>query len=102
VTIDERDVAEVQPGESVRIVLDSAPVRIVTGKVKQVASRATEPERDQPAISENRVHVVEVELDSPEALALVGSAGTAKIEANRSTLASLATNFIKRRLRMPW
>ncbi len=102
VTIDERDVAEVQPGESVRILLDSAPVRIVTGKVKQVASRATEPERDQPAISEYRVHVVEVELDSPEALVLVGSAGTAKIEANRSTLASLATNFIKRRLRMPW
>ncbi len=102
VNIDERDVAEVEPGESVRILLDSAPVRIVTGKVKQVASRATEPEQDQATISNGRVHVVEVELDSPESLALVGSAGTAKIEANRSTLASLATNFIKRRLRVPW
>ncbi len=102
VTIDERDVAEVQLGESVRILLDSAPVRILTGTVKQVASRATKPAKDQSTIANSRVHVVEVELDTQDALALVGTGGTAKIEANRSTLAALGMNFLKRRLRMPW
>ncbi len=102
VTIDERDVAEVQPGEPVRILLDSAPVRILSGTVRQVASRASEPSPDRPSSADSRVHVVKVELDADDALALVGIGGTAKIEANRSTLAALGMNFIKRRLRMPW
>lgn len=102
VTIDERDVAEVQPGEAVRILLDSAPVRVLTGTVTQVASRALEPTKDEPQIAAVRRHVVEVELDSPDAMALVGTSGTAKIEANRQTLAGLALDFVKRRLRMPW
>jgi hypothetical protein len=77
-------------------------VQIVTGKVKQVASRALEPRDDAEAGVKDRMHVVEVELDPSQFSAIVGSAGTAKIEASRSTLASLAVNFVKRRLKMPW
>jgi putative peptide zinc metalloprotease protein len=102
VTIDERDVAEVQPGETVRILLDSAPVRILTGSVKQVASRAMEPSRDEPQINAARRHVVEVELDAANTTALVGTGGTAKIEANRTTLMGLVADYVKRRLRLAW
>jgi putative peptide zinc metalloprotease protein len=102
VAIDERDVGEIQPGEPMKILIDSAPVQIVTGKVKQVASRALEPRDDAEAGVKDRMHVVEVELDPSQVSAIVGSAGTAKIEASRSTLASLAVNFVKRRLKMPW
>lgn len=102
VAIDERDVGEIQPGEPVKILIDSAPVQIVTGKVKQVASRALEPSDDAQTSNKGRMHVVEVELDPSQVSAIVGSAGTAKIEASRSTLASLAVNFVKRRLKMPW
>jgi putative peptide zinc metalloprotease protein len=102
VTIDERDVAEVQPGESVRILLDSAPIRILTGKVKEVASRAMEPSKDESQIAAARRHVVEVELDAADARALVGTSGTAKIEAQRTTLVGLVLDYLKRRLRMAW
>jgi putative peptide zinc metalloprotease protein len=102
VTIDERDVAEVQPGEPVRILLGSAPIRILTGTVKQVASRAMEPSRDEPQIDAARRHVVEVELDEPAATALVGTSGTAKIEAHRTTLVGLVADYVKRRLRLAW
>ena len=40
VTVDERDVGAVQLGNAVEILLESAPVRIVSGTVKQVSSRA--------------------------------------------------------------
>jgi putative peptide zinc metalloprotease protein len=102
VTIDERDVAEVQPGEAVEILLNSAPVQIFSGKVKQVASRAMEPSKDEPQIAAARRHVVEVELDAESTSALVGMGGTAKIEARTQTLAGLAGDFVKRRLRLPW
>jgi putative peptide zinc metalloprotease protein len=102
VTIDERDVAEVQTGESVRILLASAPVRILTGTVKEVASRATRPSQDEPQTSAARRHVVEVELNAADGESLIGTSGIAKIEAHRTTLAGLAVDYVKRRLRMPW
>jgi putative peptide zinc metalloprotease protein len=102
VTIDERDVAEVQPGEPVRVLLDSAPVRILTGTVRQVASRAMEPSEKEPQITVARRHVVEVELDAADSTALVGTSGVAKIEASRVTLAGSALDYVKRRLRMGW
>ena len=102
VTIDERDIAEVEIGDPVRILLGSAPVRILSGTVSQVASRALHPKGDQSTIDDNRVHVVEVQLEEQDAQALLGSQGTAKIEASRATLAQLTTNFVKRKLRMPW
>lgn len=102
VTIDERDVAEVQPGKPVRILLDSAPVRILTGTVSQVASRAMEPSEDEPQIAATRRHVVEVELDATTAIPLAGTSGTAKIEAHRTTLVELVVDYVKKRLRMGW
>ena len=45
VTVDERDVGAVQLGNAVEILLESAPVRIVSGTVKQVSSRAARASR---------------------------------------------------------
>ncbi len=102
VVVDERDVAEVEKGDPVRILLGSAPVRILTGTVSQVASRAMAPAANDSTIDNNRLHLVEVHLDEQDAQALLGSQGTAKIEASRATIVQLATSFIKRKLRMPW
>lgn len=101
-TVDERDIAEVQPGDSVRILLASAPVRILTGTVVQVASRAAEPTADDKSPLAGRTHLVEVQLDGHDPLASVGGTGTAKIVAERQTLGGLITSAVKRRLRLPW
>lgn len=101
VTVDERDVADVRLGDNVRILLDSTPMRIVSGKVKQVASRASEPDSDSGELAE-RFHVIEVELKGDETLAAVGGGGSAKVATNHTTLAKLGLDFLKRRLRMPW
>jgi putative peptide zinc metalloprotease protein len=101
VTVEERDVADVQPGDEVKILLDSAPVRIVTGKVKQAASRATEPDSDSGEFAE-RFHVIEVELTDDVTSAAAGIGGSAKIAASHTTLAKMGMEFLKRRLRMPW
>ncbi|QEG36794.1 HlyD family efflux transporter periplasmic adaptor subunit [Bythopirellula goksoeyrii] len=102
VTVDERDIAEVEVGDNVRILLGSAPVRILTGTVSQVASRATRTDSELSEIDANRFHVVEVQLDQQDGQALLGSTGKAKIDANRATIAQLATDFVKRKLRLPW
>jgi multidrug resistance efflux pump len=101
-TVDERDIAEVQPGKSVRILLASAPVRILTGTVVQVASRAAEPSADDKSPLAGRTHLVEVQLDRHDPLARVGGIGTAKIIAERQTLGGLIISAAKRRLRLPW
>ena len=65
VAVDERDIAEVAIGDPVEILLGSAPVRIVTGRVAQVASRAVASEG---ATSDpQRVHMVEVQLTAADA-----------------------------------
>jgi putative peptide zinc metalloprotease protein len=102
VTIDERDVADIRPGDQVKILLESTPVRIVTGTVKQVASRATEPDSKPDNELAERFHVIEVELNGNEALAAVGTGGSAKITADHTTIAKMGLEFLKRRLRMPW
>jgi putative peptide zinc metalloprotease protein len=102
VIVDERDMADVQPGDQVKILLESAPVRVVTGTVKQVASRATEPDPEPDSELAERFHVIEVELNGDEALAAVGTGGSAKIAASHTTLGKLSLDFLKRRLRMPW
>jgi putative peptide zinc metalloprotease protein len=102
VTVEERDVADIQPGDQVKILLESAPVRIVTGTVKQVASRATEPHSEPGSELAERFHVIEVELARDEALAAVGTGGSAKIAASHTTLGKMGLEFLKRRLRMPW
>ena len=66
VTVDERDIAEVKTGDSVRILLGSAPVQILTGTVSQVASKAIDSSTDQSTIDANRFHVVEVQLDEQD------------------------------------
>jgi putative peptide zinc metalloprotease protein len=102
VTVDERDVADVQPGDEVRILLDSTPVRIITGRVKQVASRASEQDSNTNSELAERFHVIEVELADDQPRVAVGTGGLAKIAASHTTLARLVLNFFKRRLRMPW
>ncbi len=102
VSVAERDIAEVQTGSAVKILLSSAPLTILTGQVTQIASRATEPAGENAAVDHERAHVVEVQLDAQDAHLLVGSRGMAKIVANRQTLAQMSLDYLKRRLRMPW
>jgi putative peptide zinc metalloprotease protein len=102
VNVDERDVADVKPGDEVRILLDSSPVRIITGKVKQIASRASEPDSDGNSELAERFHVIEVELTGNQTLAAVGTGGSAKIAASHTTLVKMGVDFLKRRLKMPW
>ena len=103
VAIDQADVAEVHPGQAVRILLESSPVRVLTGEVVQVSRRSTE----RTTVAAGKYHLVQVRLDLEDAPLfaaplLVGSRGTAKIEARRSTLASMVANQLREMLRLPW
>jgi len=102
VAIDQADVAEVQPGQTVRILLESSPVRVLTGKVVQVARRSAARTAVDPAVDAGKYHLVQVRLDSAEAQLLVGLRGTAKIEARRSTLSAIVANQLREMLRLPW
>ena len=102
VAIDQADVAEVQPGQTVRLLLDSSPVRVLTGEVVQVARRSAKRTGVDPAIDEGKYHLVQVRLDLDDTPLLVGARGVAKIEARRSTLSSIVLDQLRQMLRLPW
>ncbi len=102
VAIDQADVSEVQPGQVVRILLETSPVQILTGEVVQVARRSAERSVMDPAVDAGKYHLVQVRLDSADVPLLVGTRGTAKIEARRSTLSSIVVNQLREMLRLPW
>ena len=102
VAIDQADVAEVQPGQMVRILLDSSPVQVLTGEVVQVARRSALRTAVDPAVDAGKYHLVQVRLDSHDAPLLVGLRGRAKIEARRSTLSTIVANQLREMLRLPW
>ncbi len=107
VAIDQADVAGVQSGQTVRILLESSPVRVLNGEVVQVARRSAERTVVDPAVTGDKYHLVQVRLNSENdpllvAPLLVGNRGTAKIEARRSTLASMVANQLRKMLRLPW
>ncbi len=96
--IGQADVPEVRPGQMVRIRLDLAPMRVLTGEVLQVGRRALPSSGSgfQPT------HMIQVRLEEQDALLLVGARGTAKIEASRSTLGMILASAFRRMFRMPW
>ncbi len=102
VAIDQTDVAEVQPGQTVRILLESSPVQVLMGEVVQVARRSTARSAIDPAVDAGKYHLVQVRLDLVDAPLLIGLRGTAKIEAQRSTLSSIVANQLRQMLRLPW
>ncbi|NOZ39163.1 MAG: HlyD family efflux transporter periplasmic adaptor subunit [Planctomycetes bacterium] len=102
VAIDQADVSEVRAGQTVRLLLESSPVRVLTGVVVQVARRSATRKAADPAVDAGKYHLVQVRLDSAEAPLLVGSRGTAKIEARQSTLSSIVASQLREMLRLPW
>ena len=108
VAIDQADVAEVQPGQPVRILLESAPVRVLPGEVVQVARRSAQRTAIDPAVEPGKYHLAEVRLDDvdepgeKDAKLLIGTRGTAKIAAQRRTLATIVARQLRRLLRLPW
>ncbi len=106
VAIDQADVAEVRPGQTVRILLESSPVRVLTGQVAQVARRSEKRTTVDPAIATEKYHLVEVDLDAQDAQLdahlLVGTRARAKIEARRTTLSKIVANQLRQSLRLAW
>ena len=100
--MDETDVPEVSAGQTVRILLASAPTRILEGDVVEVASRATKRISSSKIESLGKQHLVKVRLNNDETLALVGSRGTAKIAASRRTLWQIASRQLREMLKLPW
>ncbi len=102
VAIDQADASEVQAGQTVSVLLESSPVRVLTGEVVQVARRSAARTAVDPAVDAGKYHLVQVRLDLADAQLLVGLRGTAKIEARRSTLSSIVANQLREMLRLPW
>jgi len=101
--VDQADVSEIRPGQVVRILLDAAPVRVLEGEVVQVGRRAVQPEASgKPFDESSPYHLIQVRLEEQAARVLVGSRGTAKIEASRSTLGGILVSELRRMFRMPW
>jgi putative peptide zinc metalloprotease protein len=102
VAIDQADVLEVKPGQPVRILVASSPVRVLEGEVVEVAQRGAKRATPQPTADPGKYHLVEVRLTTDDELLLVGSRGTAKIEASHTTLGAMLSNQLRRMLRLPW
>lgn len=114
VAVDEADIAEVHPGQQVRLLLEQLPGRVLDGKVVEVARRSTcdgSGQPDRPAASlasalrnepARCYHVVRVALDASDALLLVGARGQAKVETSNTTLSAIAARFLRRTFRLPW
>ena len=102
VAVDQADVPEVQLGQQVRVLVESAPVRVLKGKVLDVARRANKSKKSDSNIDPSRYHLVQVELSEQNAWLTVGSRATAKIESYRSTLGEMMIRSVRKTLRLPW
>lgn len=102
VAIDQADVAKIQPGQTVRILLESLPVHVLTGEVVQVARRSTDRALVDSAVNAGKYHLVQVRLTEQDAPLLVGSRGTAKIVAKQTTLSRMLITQLREMLRLPW
>lgn len=102
VVIEEADAPEISVGQQVRILIESAPVRVVEGIVVDVAKRgSSHPSAGSTGIR-TRQHLVEVQLETDDPLLRIGARGTAKIEASRRTLWQIAYQEVQHMLKLPW
>lgn len=99
VAIDQADVSVVQPGQAVRLLVDSAPARVLHGEVVEVARRGVLREGGADA---GKYHLAVVRLDAQDPLLLAGARGRAKIKTNSSTLGGILADKLRRVLRWPW
>lgn len=102
VMIDQADVAEVRPGQSVRLLPESSPTQIVIGEVIQVARRSADRASTDENLDAGKYHLVQVQLASQDAALLVGSRATAKIEAQRTTLSAIVNKQLRQMFKLPW
>jgi len=100
--IDQADVAEVRPGQKVRLQIDSAGMLVLEGEVLQVARRAVKRSGDSTQVGSGKYHLVQIRLISSDLTLLVGARGRAKIEASRMTLGAMASDQLRRMLQLPW
>ncbi|MCH2113643.1 MAG: HlyD family efflux transporter periplasmic adaptor subunit [Pirellulales bacterium] len=96
------DIAEVQPGQAVRILLGTAPVRVLAGTVEEVARRASHLDQADGVLAADKFHLVQVRLSVPDPGVLVGNRGTAKIKAARRSLGEILSRTLQQMLRLPW
>ena len=100
--VDESDVAQLEPGQPVRLLLEMLPTRVLEGEVVEVARRAecrSDEKQGQPA---DCYHVVRVALEPNEALLMPGARGRAKVQTSRTTVAAEVVRFLRQTFRLPW
>jgi len=101
--IDQQDVAEVSPGQLVRIRLDSAPTQILEGKVLEVARRAEQPKGSAAqSLALQPYHLVQVQLKQQNRRQFAGLRGRATIKTPHSTLGQMLASELREMLRIPW
>ncbi|HEX6960957.1 MAG TPA: HlyD family efflux transporter periplasmic adaptor subunit, partial [Lacipirellula sp.] len=105
--VEQADVPEVAAGQSVRIAADQLSMPIIEGRVLEVARRARSNASDERRIADEGesalgggwYHVVQIELDEPQATLLPGARGVAKIATYDSTVGELVLNELRRTFR---
>ena len=102
VAIEEADAPGVSPGMQVRILVESSPVRVVEGIVVDIAKRGSTRSSAASTGDRTKEHLVEVRLTTEDRLLMIGSRGTAKIEASRRTLWQIAYHEVQEMLKLPW
>ena len=105
--VEQAEIAAVETGQAVRLMVSQEPMTIFTGRVANVArqARSNRP-HDAPApppgsesLGDAWYHVVDIELDDDAAPLLPAARGTAKIDAYRSTFGALVLRQLQRTFR---
>jgi putative peptide zinc metalloprotease protein len=114
--VEDQDVGRLHSGQPVRLRLDQLPGRVLTGSVVEVARHEAEPAGGDAAARDvmsvlvaglapperGRLHYeVRVKFDPPSQPLVIGGRGSAKIEAERITLARRLWRFVAQTFRLP-
>jgi putative peptide zinc metalloprotease protein len=102
VAVDQSDADQVQPGQRVRLLLESSPLEPLTGQVVQVARRSEFRQQIHPAVEAGKYHLVQVRLELPPISPLVGARGVAQVEGQASTLSALVVDALRALFRLSW
>jgi hypothetical protein len=96
-------VPAVEINQSVRLVAEALPMKILSGRVRAVARRARSNDREGAparnsanALGDGWYHVASVEIDATTAPLLPGARGTAKIATYDSTVGKLILDQLRR------
>jgi putative peptide zinc metalloprotease protein len=114
--VDDTDVARLEPGQQVRLVLDQVPGEILTGRVRDVARHDAERASStmnaradlaslftglMPPGRADTHYQVRVQLDEADQALAIGGRGEAKIAAERITFARWLARYFAQTFRLP-